>query len=229
MTNAFLLLLTTSAFTHNQPSSLFSLQKLTSYRIDSSLNYEPKWKKKETLADKSGGVENLADAGIKGTITVVFQQGDETKKTVANVGDPIRDLASQSGQFIKYGCGKGECGTCEALCNGKWIRPCMAKIPADLQPGEDYVIQVKGVKNKSTSSGKFFSVKSFFKGFYNNLLGMVGFVITRRAAKKNYEERMDYEDLIAKKTREKKEARLKAEIAGQLEKDETKQKTKTLH
>lgn len=165
------------------------------------------------MADSAGGTTDLKEAGIQGTIPVVFKQGSEEKRTMANVGDPIRDLASQTGQFIKYGCGKGECGTCEALCNGKYIRPCMAKVPADLAEGEEYVIQVKEVKARSKSSGKFFSVKSFFKGFYNNLLGMVGFVTTRRAAKKNYEERMEFEDLVAKRTREKKEAKLAAEKA----------------
>ena len=170
-----------------------------------ALNYEPKWKKKETLADQSSGDNvDFKDLGIEGSIKVVFKEGDEEKTTMANVGDPIRDLASQTGTFIKYGCGKGECGTCEALCNGKWIRPCMATVPSDLAEGEEYTIQVKSVKAKSKSSGKFYSVKSFFMGFYNNLLGMVGFVMTRRAARKNYQERMDFEDEVRRLTLEKK-------------------------
>lgn len=174
--------------------------------------YEPKWKKKETLAEKDGGKGpvHYDDIGIKGNIPVVFRMGNETKTTMAFVGQPIKDLASQSGQFIKYGCGKGECGTCEALCNGKWIRPCTAVIPADLDPGMDYVIQVKDVKAKRKSSGKFYSVKSFFMGFYNNLLGMVGFVLTRRQAKKNFDERMEFEDLVQKLAQEKKTAKAKA-------------------
>jgi hypothetical protein len=40
---------------------------------------------------------------------------------------------------------------------------------------------------------------------------MIGFVKTRRAAKKNYLERIEFEDLIARKTAEKKAARLAAE------------------
>lgn len=101
----------------------------------------------------------------------------------------------------------GECGTCEALVNGQWIRPCKAVIPADVPEGQEYVVQVKDIKSKSTSSGKFFSVKSFIKGFWNNLLGMIGFVKYRRAAKKNWDERQEYEDLIKQKTLEKKRQR----------------------
>lgn len=167
--------------------------------------YVPKWTKKKTLADENGGNDmNFADKGIKGSIAVLFQQGNETKRSMAFPGQPVRDVATQAGQFIKYGCGKGECGTCEALCNGKWIRPCTAVVPSNIQEGQEYIIQVKDVKNKSKSSGKFFSIKSFFMGFYNNLLGMVGFVKYRRNAKKNWDERQEYENLIRQKTLEKK-------------------------
>lgn len=166
--------------------------------------YEPKWKKKKTLADEMGGLD-YEQKGIKGTVSVVFQQGNETKTTMAMPGQPLRDVATQAGQFIKYGCGKGECGTCESMCNGKWVRPCMDVVPASVENGEEHlVIQVKQVANKSTSSGKFFSVKSFFKGFWNNFLGMVGFVKYRRNAKQNWDERQEYEDLIRQKTLEKK-------------------------
>ncbi len=81
-----------------------------------------------------------------------------------------------------------------ALCNGKWIRPCVAKVP-QLAEGEELTLQVKAVK-KSVSSGKFFSIRSFIMGFVNNLLGMVGFVKQRRAARKNWEERQEIEDKI---------------------------------
>jgi len=132
--------------------------------------------------------------------------GNETKTSMASVGQPIRDVASQAGQYIKYGCGKGECGTCECLSNGQWIRPCTAVVPADfdMDGSGQYVIQVKEVKNKARSSGKFYSVRSFLMGFYNNILGMAGMVLTRRAAKKNYEERMDYEGMVKQKVLEKK-------------------------
>ena len=167
-------------------------------------NYKPKWKKKETLADGMEDEASVLDKGLIGTVPVIFKSGDEVKETVAIPGQRISEVASQAGQFIKYGCGKGECGTCEAMCNGKWIRPCQATVPIDLGDGEELVIQVKKVKNKSRKSGKFYSVRSIFMGFYNNVLGMIGMVITRRAAKKNYNERMEYEDLVAKLTAEKK-------------------------
>ena len=126
---------------------------------------------------------------------------------MAWAGQPIRDVASQAGQFIKYGCGKGECGTCECMVNGKWIRPCVATVPA-LSAQEELVVQVKAIKSKSTSSGTFFSIRSFLMGFWNNLLGMVGFVKFRRAARENWEERQAYEDLVRQKTMEKKMRRM---------------------
>mmetsp|Transcript_23904 Transcript_23904/g.70565 ORF Transcript_23904/g.70565 Transcript_23904/m.70565 type:complete len:224 (-) Transcript_23904:340-1011(-) len=181
------------------------------------LNYEPKWKKKLTIAEQAeldGKEIDPEEVGLKGTVNVIFQQGSSNKTTVAMPGQPLRDVASQAGQFIQYGCGKGECGTCEALCGGKWIRPCTALVPADIESGTPYVVQVKDVKAKSTSSGTFFSVKSFFKGFWNNLLGMAGFVRDRRKAKKNWEEREEYEDTLAQMVAEKKAARAAARKAS---------------
>jgi hypothetical protein len=183
---------------------------MVSIGVGGSSGYDPKWKKKKTLAEEAGSLRP-EDVGISGTVNVLFKQGDTTAATLANPGDPVRDVASAAGQFIKYGCGKGECGTCEALCNGKWIKPCVAVVPGDIPSGGEYTIQLKEVKSKTTSSGKFYSVKSFFMGFYNNLIGMVGFVKDRRAARKNYLERMDYEDDIARLTAEKKAARIAAE------------------
>ena len=105
-------------------------------------------------------------------------------------------------------------GTCEALVNGQWIHPCLVNVPSDLIPGQEYVVQVKEVKNKARSSGKFYSVRSFLYGFYNNVLGMVGMVTYKRNAKQNYIDRMEYENLIRQKTMERK--RLKAlEIAAE--------------
>lgn len=170
--------------------------------------YEPKWKKTATLTEKEGP-KDFVDVGLKGTIPVVFQQGTERKTTVALPGQPLREVAIQAGQFIKYGCGKGECGTCECLVNGQWIRPCSVNVPAFLENGiTEYLVQVKEVKNKASSSGKFYSVRSFLWGFYNNVLGMVGLVAYRKAAKKNYNERMEYERLVKEKTAEKKRLKL---------------------
>ena len=147
----------------------YSIMELRS--TSSKKGYEPKWKKKKTLADEMGKPKDLSEVGIKGTVSVVFRQGNETKTTMAMPGHLLRDVASQAGQFIKYGCGKGECGTCECLVNGQWIRPCSTMVPGDIPAGQDYVVQVKDVKNKAKSSGKFFSVRSFLAGFWNNLLG----------------------------------------------------------
>lgn len=175
-------------------------------RSSTGLFYEPQWKKKSTLAESGDGLISNASKGLQGSVSVVFKQGDNILETVAQPGQPLRDVASQAGQFIKYGCGKGECGTCEALVNGQWIRPCSTYVP-NLSSDETYVVQVKEVKSAAKSSGKFFSIRSFFMGFYNNLLGMVGFVRYRRNAKKNWEERQEYEELIRLKTLEKKQAR----------------------
>lgn len=167
--------------------------------------YVPKWTKKTTLADEQGSINDVGfeNVGLKGTIPVVFKQGNDTRTSMAWAGQPLRDVATQAGQFIKYGCGKGECGTCECMVNGQWLRPCTATVPA-MVAGQELVVQVKAVKSKSTSSGTFFSIRSFLMGFWNNLLGMIGFVKFRRAAKRNWEERKAYEDLVAQKTLEKK-------------------------
>ena len=169
--------------------------------------YEPKWKKKATLADQLGAPTDLKEVGLIGTIPVVFKQGNQTKTTMALAGQPLRDVASQAGQFIQYGCGKGECGTCETLCDGKWIRPCSVNVPADLAPGQELVLICKEVKAKAASSGKFYSIRSFLFGFWNNILGMFGMLKFRRAAKKNWQERQEYEDSIKKRTEEKKRLR----------------------
>ncbi|KAL7542379.1 hypothetical protein ACHAXR_012640 [Thalassiosira sp. AJA248-18] len=179
--------------------------------------YVPKWKKKATLAELTGTGELAAEEkGLAGTVPIKFQMGkgeDATFiETTAMPGQSLKLVASQAGQYIKYGCGKGECGTCESLCNGKYLRPCVDVVPTDLDPDADgrydqLVIQVKGTKAKVVSSGKFFSVKSFLLGFWNNLLGMGGFVRDRRKAKKNWQERIDNEDEIMRLTLEKKRKR----------------------
>lgn len=171
--------------------------------------YVPKWKKKKTLAEVQGPPQDLTQVGLKGNIKVVFKQGNQTKTTMALAGQPLRDVATQAGQFIKYGCGKGECGTCESLVNGQWIRPCSTNLPP-LAPGEEYVIQVKESKAKVVSSGRFYSARSIVLGFWNNLLGMVGFVRDRQLAKKNWDERKEFEEMVRQKTLEKKRQRLAA-------------------
>mmetsp|Transcript_3331 Transcript_3331/g.5756 ORF Transcript_3331/g.5756 Transcript_3331/m.5756 type:complete len:239 (-) Transcript_3331:164-880(-) len=183
--------------------------------------YVPKWKKKATLAEAAGDL-SAQDKGLIGAVPITFQQGKGESatfiETAAMPGQSLKLVASQAGQYIKYGCGKGECGTCESLCNGKYLRPCVDVVPTDLEPDAEsgeyptLVIQVKGTRAKVVSSGKFYSAKSFILGFWNNLLGMGGFVRDRRKAKKNWQERMSKEEEIKRLTEEKK--RKRAEAAG---------------
>eukprot|EP00751_Fragilariopsis_kerguelensis_P001237 CAMPEP_0170817246 /NCGR_PEP_ID=MMETSP0733-20121128/39896_1 /TAXON_ID=186038 /ORGANISM="Fragilariopsis kerguelensis, Strain L26-C5" /LENGTH=277 /DNA_ID=CAMNT_0011176871 /DNA_START=81 /DNA_END=914 /DNA_ORIENTATION=+ len=177
--------------------------------------YKPKWVKKQTLAESGGNVATLGEynVGLKGAIPVLFKQGNETITTKAWAGQPIRDVASQAGQYIQYGCGKGECGTCECMMNGKWIRPCVEAVPAtDTTNGAQLVLTIKAGTAKKTNSGTFFSIKSFLMGFWNNILGMLGFVKFRKKADANWNERKEYETLIAQKTLEKKLLRQQQEL-----------------
>jgi len=184
--------------------------------------YVPKWTKKVTVAETMGSINDLGfdRVGLKGDIPVVFQQGNVTRTSMAWAGQPYRDVATQAGQFIKYGCGKGECGTCECMVNGKWIRPCIATVPpmpANADKNDDtnkLVVTIKAMKSKSTSSGTFFSIRSFFMGFWNNLLGMIGFVKFIKAAKLNWEERIEYEDRVRQRTKEIRQARLLLEASA---------------
>lgn len=180
--------------------------------------YVPKWKKKATLAEETGtGDLSAEEKGLAGSVPITFQQGKGDKATFIETsgmpGQSLKLVASQAGQYIKYGCGKGECGTCESLCNGKYLRPCVDAVPTDLDLDPEtgkyapMVIQVKGTRAKVVSSGKFYSAKSFVLGFWNNLLGMAGFVRDRRKARKNWQERMDKEDEIKRLTAEKKRRR----------------------
>ena len=179
--------------------------------------YDPKWKKQKTIAEEMGSAGDVGfdGVGLKGTIPVTFKQGNATKTSMAWAGQPLRDVATQAGQFIKYGCGKGECGTCECMVNGKWVRPCISTVPAT-DAGEAILVQVKATKAKTVSSGKFYSIRSIILGFWNNVLGMIGFVKTRRAARQNWEERHQYEEFVRIKTAEKRAARLQREAAAAL-------------
>ena len=165
--------------------------------------------------------DDLAQIGLKGDIPVVFQQGNVTKTTVAFAGQPLRDVATQAGQYIRYGCGKGECGTCECRVDGQWVRPCVVTVPPRVSANAPpYTVQLKEQTTKTVSSGKFYTARSFVLGFWNNLLGMVGFVKARRDARNSWNERLEYEELIRIKTLEKRQARLEREMAVQLNKEQ---------
>ena len=223
MAAAILMALGSNAFTIPSSSStsplfMSSTTEDEKLKLTKKEGYVPKWKKKETLADLTGTADLSAqDKGLIGSVSITFQQGKGESATLIQTTalpcQPLKLVASQAGQYIKYGCGKGECGTCESLCNGKYLRPCVDVVPTDLEPDAvtgrypPLLIQVKGTKAKVVSSGKFFSVKSFLLGFWNNFLGMLGLVRDRRKAKKNWQERMDKEDEVKRITEEKKRRR----------------------
>ena len=163
-----------------------------------------KWQNERTkLADDPNTIK---DSGLAGAIQVRFKQGNATKMTRAEVGTPLSEVASQADQFIRYKCKKGECGTCEVQVNGKWVRTCVSTVP--------YVEDVFEVTVKPTmmkgqgKASKFYSVKSFIMGWYNNILGMVGFVKTSATEGKNFRDRLDGEDEVARLVAERKAARL---------------------
>ncbi|KAL3763021.1 hypothetical protein ACHAWU_001168 [Discostella pseudostelligera] len=220
---------TNNAFIHQSTpkstSAIFMSTATDQENIGNKKGYVPKWKKKETLADITGTSDiDAKDKGLVGSVPIIFQQGSGESatliETTALPGQPFKLVASQAGQYIKYGCGKGECGTCESLCNGKYLRPCVDVVPTDLELDAatgaypPLRILVKGTKAKVVSSGKFFSAKSFVLGFWNNLLGMLGFVRDRRKARKNWQERMEKEAEIARLAEEKRRRRAEETAAS---------------
>ena len=163
-----------------------------------------KWQTERTkLADDPNTIK---DSGLAGAIQVLFKQGNATKMTRAEVGTPLSEVASQADQFIRYKCKKGECGTCEVQVNGKWVRTCVSTVP--------YVEDVFEVTVKPTmmkgqgKASKFYSLKSFIMGWYNNILGMVGFVKTSATEGKNFRDRLDGEDEVARLVAARKAKRL---------------------
>ena len=115
----------------------------------------------QTLAETAGGVGDAgAEAvGLTGTIPVEFSQGNDTLSTMAMAGQPLGDVAAQAGQYIKYKCRKGECGTCEVRVNGQWIRTCTATVPF-VEKGEKYSVFVRpSMAPKTKKSSSFFSFR----------------------------------------------------------------------
>lgn len=142
----------------------------------------------------------MADAGfdkvgLDGTIPVNFMQGNETLTTMARPGQPLSQVAAQAGQYIKYKCGKGECGTCEVRVDGQWIRTCTVKVPY-MPPDQPYDVFVRATMTKSKKSSRFFSFRSFLAGAKNNVLGMVGFVREGRKSQNAFEERLEREKAV---------------------------------
>jgi len=152
------------------------------------------WSRRETLAEKGGGLDDKgAEAvGLIGTIPVEFEHGDTVLKTMAMPGQPLSEVASQAGQYVKYKCKKGECGTCEVRVDGQWVRTCVSTVPY-VDKGETYKVHVRTSMKKGKKSSRFFSIRSFYDGARNNILGMIGFVKEGRKSKDAFEERIDNE------------------------------------
>ena len=90
--------------------------------------------------------------------------------------------------------------------NGQAVRTCQTVVPA-LADGEAYVVEVPLLKSKTKKASRFFSIKSFFAGFKNNLLGMVGFVRAGRKEKEAFNDRMSEEHRIKELVAAKKAAK----------------------
>ena len=167
-----------------------------------------KWQTERTkLADDFGAPTDIVDKGLAGSIQVLFKQGNATKMTRAEVGTPLSEVASQADQFIRYKCKKGECGTCEVQVNGKWVRTCVATVPYVEDNVFEVTVKPTMMKGQGKAS-KFYSLKSFVMGWYNNILGMVGFVKTSATEGKNFRDRLDGEDEVARLVAARKAKRL---------------------
>ena len=161
----------------------------------------------QTLAETVGGAEGgVAKVGLEGNVPVTFTQGNDTISTMAYVGQPLSAVASQCGQYIKYQCRKGECGTCEVRIDGQWTRTCVTKVPP-LGKGESLDVHVRGSMIKTAKSSRFYSFKSIITGLKNNVLGMVGFVREGRRSKAAFNDRINAEKELLEKVRAKKAAR----------------------
>lgn len=51
-------------------------------------------------------------------------------------------MAAQAGQYIKYKCKKGECGTCAVRVDGNWIRTCSVSVP-HVPAGQSYEVRAR--------------------------------------------------------------------------------------
>jgi ferredoxin len=133
---------------------------------------------------------------LLGDTPVVFQP--QNVMTMARVGQPLSEVASQANVFIKYKCRKGECKTCAVNIGGKWVCACQTKIPAQA-PGQNFGVRVRPVTeaDKDAEKAAFFSVKSIRDGFFNNAWGMVGFAKEAIAGDTDFEVRMEREKRIA--------------------------------
>lgn len=160
------------------------------------------WKTKDAVDGPRG-------AGLEGDVDILFKIGEEEKTTRAWVGQPLSEVAAQADAFIPYKCKKGECGTCSVLIDGKWVQACQTKIPA-VARGEAFQVNIRESKVKSKKSSGFYSAQSFFDGFTNNALGVVGFVAEGIKEEDDFKVRMEREKELLAKVAAKKAAKAAA-------------------
>merc|ERR1719413_324208 len=100
---------------------------------------------------------------LLGDIPVVFQP--QNIKTMARVGQPLSEVASQADVFIRYKCRKGQCKTCVVKIDGKWVSACQTKIPP-VAEGQSFDVGVRPVSDahKRKETATFFSPKSIVDG-----------------------------------------------------------------
>merc|ERR1712129_111322 len=166
-----------------------------------------KWEKAATLGETSGATD--LSSGLTGTIPVEFSYGNQSITTMAFAGQELSAVAAQSGQYIKYQCKKGQCGTCEVRVDGKWIRTCVSQVPY-VDPGQTYKVQVKSSMKKAKSASGFYSFRSIFAGMKNNIVGMFGFLREGQKSQSRFEERIGGEEELMKLVAEKKAAKAAA-------------------
>jgi ferredoxin len=132
---------------------------------------------------------------LLGDTPVVFQP--QNVMTMARVGQPLSEVASQADVFIRYKCKKGECKTCAVNIDGKWVSACQTKIEPQA-PGQHFAVRVRPVTEAQKREEKvaFFSPQSISDGFFNNAFGMFGFVKEGLAADDDFAVRMARERRI---------------------------------
>jgi len=141
---------------------------------------------------------------LLGDTPVVFQP--QNVMTMAKVGQPLSEVATQADVFIRYKCKKGECKTCAVNIDGKWVCACQTKIEPQA-PGQQFKVRVRPVTEaqKREEEVAFFSPQSIQDGFFNNAWGMYGMVTEGLASDGDFEVRMARErriqQLTAKKAR----------------------------
>lgn len=73
-------------------------------------------------------------------MAALFEKRDEAE-VQAIVGQPLKDLAENSGIPLKFSCMQGTCGICDVKIDGQMVPACTAKMP-----NRDCKIEYKGSK-----------------------------------------------------------------------------------